>query len=84
MSNIIQNIIESGLNLMNSSITQSQYDLWIARSKSAILRDRRNFYVYMKYIELVHKVDEMGISYGERIGKCLYFLIRVQPILDNK
>lgn len=54
MSNIgVQNVINQGLNLMQHSLTEEQYQIWLEYSKSMLALASNNQNIMMNYMQVI-------------------------------
>jgi hypothetical protein len=82
MSNIgIKKVIEVGLELMQSSLTEQQYNIWLEYSKSMLELVSKNKYIMMNYMKVILKASDPNLEPYQRIGMCLRYLISIQSIL---
>ncbi len=82
MSNIgIQNVINQGLNLMQLSLTEEQYQIWLEYSKSMLALASKNQHIMMNYMQVILSASNPILTPYQRISMCLRYLIGIQSIL---
>ena len=82
MSNVgIQNVINQGLNLMQNSLTEQQYQIWLEYSKSMLALASKNPNIMMHYMQVILSASNPSLKPYQRISMCLRYLIGIQSIL---
>ena len=85
MSNIgIQNVINQGLNLMQHSLTEEQYQIWLEYSKSMLALASKNQHIMINYMQVILSASNPILTPYQRISMCLRYLISIQSILWGK
>ena len=82
MSNVgIQNVIKQGLNLMQNSLTEQQYQIWLEYSKSMLALASKNRNIMMNYMQVILSASNPLLAPYQSISMCLRYLISIQSIL---
>ena len=82
MSNVaIQKVINQGLILMQHSLTDAQYQIWLEYSKSVLAMVTKNQVVIVNYMRVILSASNPQLQPHQRISMCLRYLISIQAIL---
>lgn len=77
----IHSVINQGLQLMQTSLNDLQYQAWLEYSKATLSSVSNNPSIMINYMRVVLSASAPGLQPYQRLSMCLKYLIDIQTIL---
>ena len=79
--NILDGAIRQGISLMNATLSEQQFNIWLEYSKDLLSLAYKNNVLMTNYYAVIFAANNRNLEPYQKLSMCLRYLIDIQSVL---